>query len=276
MNMGLDFSEIAVILVLILLFFGSKEIPNILRQTARFLAKVRVYSDKVRREIDEIARIDEPMPNYDQEVIVKKNAIREKYLAVRKEMPQKDRDDKTAAIWGHLGNDDAYRNARSVMMYVELGSEVATREEIRKLIAAGKRVVIPYMNEDASMGIGEITNLDTDIELGSNNIMVPVKEKRNNFFKSDIQVIITPGVAFDIYGARLGRGKGAYDRFLKDMKGRIPIYAIAFDCQIMPETERLPFAYHDIIVDQIITESGMRLKKATDPLTPAGTPYTAG
>ena len=86
MNMGLDFSEILVIMVLILIFFGSKEIPNIMRQAGRFVGKVRLYSEKVRREINEISKLDQPMPTHDQEVQKKKEAIRETYIAKRKEL----------------------------------------------------------------------------------------------------------------------------------------------------------------------------------------------
>jgi 5-formyltetrahydrofolate cyclo-ligase len=105
----------------------------------------------------------------------------------------------------------------------------------------------------------------------------PAPLKRDNFFKSDIQLIVCPAVAFDRYGGRLGRGKGSYDRFLKEMKGRVPIYGIAFDCQIMGSQDRLPFAYHDVVMDQVVTESGCLIKKPEEaapvvekPTQPAG------
>jgi 5-formyltetrahydrofolate cyclo-ligase len=264
MNMGLDYSKILLILVLVLIFFGSKEIPHFIRQGARLLAKVRTYGDKVRREINEIGRLDEPMPSYDQEVTDKKNALRKKYIAKRKELSDAERSEKTAALWKNLTCDPVFEKAKAVMMYVEIGAEAATRQGIRDMIAAGKRVVVPYTLEDSSLGIGEITDVDKDVVVGSMNIPEPVREKRDNFFKSDIQLIVCPAVAFDIYGARLGRGKGSYDRFLKEMKGRVPIYGFVFDCQILGADDRLPFAYHDVVMDQVITESGVLIKKPED------------
>jgi 5-formyltetrahydrofolate cyclo-ligase len=281
MNMGLDYSKILLILVLVLIFFGSKEIPHFIRQAAKFIAKIRVYTDKVRHEISEIGRIDEPMSSYDQDVIDKKTALREKYIAKRKELTVEDRAGKTAAIWAAVEGDPDFAKAKSVMAYIEIGAEVATREAIGAMLAAGKRVCIPYQLENGSLGIGEISDLDKDIAPGAGNIPEPVKEKRDIFFKSDIQFIVCPAVAFDRSGARLGRGKGCYDRFLKEMKGKCPIYGIAFDCQIMSADDRIPFAYHDIVMDQVITESGILIKKSDDaspppprqmekPLTPAG------
>jgi 5-formyltetrahydrofolate cyclo-ligase len=277
MNMGLDYSKILLILVLVLIFFGSKEIPNFIRQAARLIAKIRVYSDKVRREINEIGRIDEPMPSYDQQVIDKKKTLRETFIARRTKLTKDETDAKTAAIWKHLSNDPVFASATAVMVYVDMGAEVATRQAIRDMVGAGKRVVIPYLLEDSSLGIGEIKDVDADVMVGTMNTPAPVKEKRDNFFKSDIRLIVCPAVAFDIHGARLGRGKGSYDRFLKEMKGRVPIYGIAFDCQIIDSQDRLPFAYHDIVMDQVITESGALIKKPEEsaplvekPSQPAG------
>jgi 5-formyltetrahydrofolate cyclo-ligase len=274
MNMGLDYSKILLILVLVLIFFGSKEIPNFIRQAARFIARIRVYGDRVRREISELGRLDDPMPSYDQQVSDKKSVLRETYIAKRKELTEEERTSKTAAIWNFLKADPVFTDAKAVMLYVEMGAEVATRQAIRDMIAAGKRVLIPYVQEDSSLGIGEITDVDKDIAPGKMDVPEPSPQKRDNFFKSDIRMIVCPAVAFDIHGARLGRGKGSYDRFLKEMKGKVPVYGIAFDCQIIGGEDRLPFAYHDVVMDQVITESGVLIKKPQDamsyPFHPAG------
>jgi 5-formyltetrahydrofolate cyclo-ligase len=266
MNMGLDFSEILVIMVLILIFFGSKEIPSMVRQAGRLIGQIRMYTEKVRKEINEITKIDEPMPSYDQEIIKKKEAIRQTYIARRKELGEEQRAAKSAAIWENLKKDPAFAKAKSVLAYVEIGAEVAMRPAILEMLGAGKRVIVPYSHEDSSMGVGEITSLEKDIIFRQGiGVYEPAPEKRNNFFKTDIQFVICPAVAFDIYGARLGRGKGSYDRFCKELKGVVPVYGIAFDCQIMGPDERLPFAYHDVVMDQVITESGALIKKPEEP-----------
>ena len=45
------------------------------------------------------------------------------------------------------------------------------------------------------------------------------EEKREEVFKEQLELSFVPGVAFDFKGRRLGRGKGFYDRYLKDFKG---------------------------------------------------------
>jgi 5-formyltetrahydrofolate cyclo-ligase len=272
MNFGLDFSEILVVMTLILIFFGSKEIPSILRKAGRLIGQVRLYTDKVRREINEISNLQEPMPSHDQEVQKKKEAVRELYIGRRKKLSDEERAAKSAAIWEYLKKEPVFTKAKAVLVYVEAGAEVAMRPAIREMFAAGKRVVLPYSNEDSTMGVGEIFNLESDITLTGMGVYEPVREKWNNFFKTDIQFVICPGVAFDIQGGRLGRGRGCYDRFCKELKGRAPIFGLAFDCQIMGPNEKLPFAYHDVIMDQVITENGIIIKPPEEPAPPVAPP----
>lgn len=69
--------------------------------------------------------------------------------------------------------------------------------------------------------------------------------------KDQINLMIIPGVAFDSSGNRLGRGKGYYDRFLKDYKGvKVGVCAksrfLDFPLPVDPE--------FDVKVDFILTE----------------------
>ncbi len=63
--------------------------------------------------------------------------------------------------------------------------------------------------------------------------------------------VLVPGVAFDRRGARLGRGKGYYDRALQTYKG-IKV-GIAFDRQL--SADDLPVEPHDVRMDWIVTET---------------------
>jgi 5-formyltetrahydrofolate cyclo-ligase len=263
MNMGLGMSELVVIAVLVLLLFGSKELPRIFRELARLFAKLKMYSDKIKRELDEAIKLDEPkQTSYESEVQVKKKAIRDKCLETRSAIAPEELTEKSLAIWNLCKETQYYKDARAIMIYVSAGSEVATRGCIREMLETGKRVVVPYVrNIGNEMGIAEIRNIDEDLADGAFGIPEPPERIRNNFFKSDLQLVICPAVAFDIFGSRLGHGKGYYDIFLKELKGKVPIVGFAFDCQI--QKQNLPFEYHDVPMDQVLTESGLLLKKET-------------
>jgi 5-formyltetrahydrofolate cyclo-ligase len=63
-----------------------------------------------------------------------------------------------------------------------------------------------------------------------------------------LDLILVPGVAFDLHGRRLGRGKGFYDQLLAAIRGRT--CGVAFDQQIVGE---IPVEPHDVHLNCILT-----------------------
>lgn len=252
---GIGFTELLFVAVLILIFFGSKEVPYFMREGARLLAKARKYSDKMRRELNEVARtldVKEPPVN---QASLKKKALRGKYLAARKALSSDERREKSQAICRRIIATDKFGEAKVIMFYVSTEFEVGTRECIKKALASGKRIVVPYCKGmPREMGIAEIRELDADLSEGRFKLLEPRQELRDNFLKSDIQLVICPGVAFDRYGGRLGRGNGYYDTFLTEIKGKARMVGLAYQCQLADDP--IPFEYHDVSMDQVITEEG--------------------
>jgi 5-formyltetrahydrofolate cyclo-ligase len=258
-NTGLGISEIALIFVLVLVFFGSKEIPQFVRVVAKLMAKVRFYTDKVKREFDSVTQsLEPPSPQGNLVIAEKKALLRKQYILLRKELTDTSRKEKSQQISDHLQKSPYFSNVTTIMMYAHIGCEVETRDTIDLLLRSGKRVVLPYFKDSTGeLGISEIHDSVNGLQSGAGGFPEVPIELRKPFFKSDLQLIVCPGVAFDSFGARLGRGKSFYDRFLRELKGQVPIVGLAFDCQICKES--LPFEYHDVIMDQIITENGMLL-----------------
>jgi 5-formyltetrahydrofolate cyclo-ligase len=216
--------------------------------------------------------IEAQMNTYVNVQLEKKNEVRKQYRTIRKSLELIARNEKTAAVHSLLKSTDEYKSATVVMIYHSAGSELSTIELIKDMFNEGKRVVLPYCTSPSyELGIAEIKDLEKDCITGEFNIREPAQALRGKFLKSDLDLIVCPGVAFDRYGGRLGNGKGCYDRFVNELRGKVPIFAIAFDCQLTSET--LPFEYHDIPMDQVITESGLVLpgKKKTAYPVPAET-----
>lgn len=74
----------------------------------------------------------------------------------------------------------------------------------------------------------------------------------------DPELMLVPLAAFDPRGHRLGYGAGHYDRAIARLHaaGRRPrLIGIAFDCQ---EVDRVPDEDHDVVISEILTESGLR------------------
>ncbi|TIS12183.1 MAG: 5-formyltetrahydrofolate cyclo-ligase, partial [Mesorhizobium sp.] len=74
----------------------------------------------------------------------------------------------------------------------------------------------------------------------------------------DPSLMFVPLAAFDARGHRIGYGAGYYDRAIARLadKGLAPrLIGIAFDCQ---EVSQVPDENHDVIIPEILTESGLR------------------
>lgn len=68
---------------------------------------------------------------------------------------------------------------------------------------------------------------------------------------AEIDLALIPGLAFDLAGGRLGRGKGYYDRLLGDCSFRAVKAGICTEERILPS---IPMEPHDVPMDLIITE----------------------
>lgn len=117
----------------------------------------------------------------------------------------------------------------------------------------GKRCFFPRFSKTEKgtcYEIVEVYDLENDLRMGAYGIPEP-KHGLNRADISDLchAVWLVPGVVFDRFGNRLGRGKGVYDQLLKDVKGlRIGVF---YGCQ---EAEFVPVDSHDQSLRMVITE----------------------
>jgi len=92
-----------------------------------------------------------------------------------------------------------------------------------------------------------ITDPEKDIRVGQFGIREP-NARCEQISLNLLDLILTPGVAFDLHGWRLGRGKGFYDRLLAAVHGTT--CGVAFDEQIVAQ---IPVEPHDTHVNCILT-----------------------
>lgn len=134
------------------------------------------------------------------------------------------------------------------MFYMSLADEVSTRRMIRRALSLGKRVLLPRLEKNRIRPF-EIRDPKKDVAPGRFGILEP-KKGWDPVPLGQIDLVVVPGVAFDSKGNRLGRGGGHYDRFLKRIKGRIPIVGLAFRLQ---KLRALPVSSRDIPVTTLIS-----------------------
>lgn len=180
-----------------------------------------------------------------------KNQIRKEMKTKRAAMTKEEVVQKSRAAADALLKSEIYKNAETIMLYMPLGNETDTSEIINSAFADGKRLVLPVTDGKTGVITPYFYEKDTALEKGGFSVTEPKNAKIAQ--KSEIDLVVVPGIAFDRKGARVGFGKGCYDMFLSGMDVTKVGYCYEFQlCENIPADE------HDIKMDFIVTEKGMR------------------
>lgn len=183
-----------------------------------------------------------------------KAAIRER--ARKNRIAQPNKDEISLGICARFMQLPAYRDAKTVLWYVDAGSEVRTRHSLPEALDRGPRVVVPWcIVESHQLGLFWLEDMAELVE-GAYKILEPREDLRRLPRKvvrpEELDLVMVPGTAFDPVGGRMGQGKGYYDRLLAQVRRDAPLVALAFDCQIF---EEIPVAPHDVPMDAVLTET---------------------
>lgn len=182
----------------------------------------------------------------------RKNALRR--LAHDNRNAQENKDELSRRIVGAFMALPEYAVAQTIMFYIDVRSEVRTRQDLETALQSGKRVVVPWCNPDGELELFHLESMD-ELEIGMYRILEPKAELRALPEKQvpveSLDLIMVPGVGFDLRGGRMGHGKGYYDKLLEHARPTTPLIALAFECQVF---EEIPVADHDIFMDMIVTE----------------------
>jgi 5-formyltetrahydrofolate cyclo-ligase len=192
------------------------------------------------------------MPSDTQSVQDLKNQLRR--TAHDRRNAQVDKEELSRRIVGAFMSLPDYAHAETVMFYIDVRSEVKTRHDLDLAIASSKTIVVPWCNENGELELFHLESMD-ELEIGMYRILEPKPELRSIPEKQvnveSLDLIMVPGVGFDGRGARMGHGKGYYDKLLEHARGDTPLVALAFECQMF---EQIPVAEHDVFMDRIVTE----------------------
>ena len=145
-----------------------------------------------------------------------------------------------------LQNED-FKNAKIVMSYMDFKNEVKTDRINNFIKESGKKLVLPKVIDKETMIVIEDKNQYIVSPFGN-------KEPDGEEYKGNIDVIITPGVAFDRDKNRVGFGRGYYDRFFVKYPNAKKI-SISFEKQIIDEG--IETDKYDKKVDILITENNI-------------------
>ena len=180
-----------------------------------------------------------------------KNQLRSYYKNMRNGMSDSERRQKSADICANIINWAVFQRAQCVMCYTPFGSEADISGVMAHILNSGKTLFLPVTtSKDGDMVAVCLDSIDT-LRKGNFGIMEP--ELCDIAPPESIDLILTPGLAFNRKGYRIGYGKGYYDRYLPQCVNAITA-GIAYDIQMCGDAFESAI---DIAVRHVVTNDGI-------------------
>jgi 5-formyltetrahydrofolate cyclo-ligase len=154
-----------------------------------------------------------------------------------------------------IGELPCWKQHGSVLLFLSVKYEIDTSPLLERAFYDGKDVFVPKIIDD-KLRFFQIVEYDLNgrWETGAFGIREPAS--RMALSPSHFPcLILTPGLAFDRNGGRLGRGKGYYDRFFAELDAQnLPYFSVGL-CMPSQIVDRVPAKPWDKRMDAVLDVS---------------------
>ncbi len=181
-----------------------------------------------------------------------KKKLRNIHINKRRHMNFATKERKDLEIFNFCRNFSFFKTAKVVLSYVSLNLEVDTTRIIEYCLKNKKKVAVPVCClENSDMDFYYIDSLE-DLKIKNNFLLEPTAKQENLFSNSSFleTICFVPGFVYDLFGNRIGYGKGFYDRFLK----KIDCLKIGL-CYDFNLEEKINVSCFDVPVNYVLTDN---------------------
>lgn len=187
-----------------------------------------------------------------------KRGLRSRARVAVSAIPAAELERRSEMVCARLMEADFFVAAQTVMLYAPIAGEVDITPVLLLCLQSGRRACVARIDW-AGRDLTPALVLDpvADFVQGPRGIREPSPEAPEVPI-GHIDLVVTPGLAFDSAGGRLGRGAGFYDRFLARPGLRALACGAAFEAQIYP---RVPMGPQDVPLHAVATEERIILAR---------------
>jgi 5-formyltetrahydrofolate cyclo-ligase len=179
-----------------------------------------------------------------------KAILRTQVSHLRDSLPRSDVVHKSGLIQARALAFLPYRQCSAVALYSSIANEVATDDVRDHALKSGKKIFYPKFGAGRDLHLARLKDRD-DLKPGRYGILEPSTNEFLTRVGAERLVVFVPGLAFDLFGNRLGRGQGGYDRLLAALHESVMTVGLAYELQIVDE---IPTDTWDRKVRHILTE----------------------
>ena len=181
-------------------------------------------------------------------------ALRKKSLAARAALSPFKREKASEIIVDNVVRSSWFRRGKFIACYLPMQDEVDTWPLIERAWRMKKRIFAPVVEKNFGMRFCELT---PESRLVLNCYGLPEPQDGNFIAPRALDVVVTPIVAFDVDGNRIGMGGGYFDRAFSFLRNRQFLFhpkliGLAFACQRVAKIRPNPW---DIRVFRVVNET---------------------
>lgn len=180
-------------------------------------------------------------------VAIDKDGLRRQLIAARKLISDSTRNEGARLIRDHVLEMAEVATAGTVAAYYSTGTEPDTHGLIFALWKRGSYVVLPVLLPDGDLDWASYEGPDS-LAPGPHGLLQPVEPVRGAGTVARADIVLVPALAVDVFGHRLGRGGGSYDRALARVGAQVPKIALLYDSELLPS---VPVVAHDQLVSAV-------------------------
>jgi 5-formyltetrahydrofolate cyclo-ligase len=164
-----------------------------------------------------------------------KQGLRKKVLDLIKHQKEEDALRKSRIISDKFLALPVFKKAKNVLFYASCKGEVDTIFLINRALSLGKCVALPKVLKDTKRIMAVSIRSTDELKPGAYGIPEPEDRGSNLLGPEELDLVVVPGLAFDLSCRRLGRGQGYYDRFFSELPHATPCVGLAYDFQMVKE-----------------------------------------
>ena len=183
-----------------------------------------------------------------------KKRLRELLAQKRRLLSKDDVAEQSGKIVAAVEQMPCFQTAKTVLIYYPTHNEVDLLSLIKRY-KKEKTFLFPVVHR-RMITVCPYEGTDK-MHRGKFNIPEPTTEP----YTGHIDLILVPGVAFDMTGNRLGRGGGYYDRFMAKLGKKTLLAGVGYDFQLV---EKVPANRRDKRMDFVVTPTATAIKTKRD------------
>lgn len=166
---------------------------------------------------------------------------------------------RSAGLTEALRAHPAWAEARSIAAFVGVRAEPDTWALLHDAWSRGVDVWLPWVRGDALAFVRTVDR--AQLVPGCFGLLEPAPGTEPPRALADVAppLVLVPGLGFGRDGARIGFGRGYYDRALGPLRDRSDVlrFGVVFATFVDPSEGPIPMDAHDVPMDALVTDAGL-------------------